>query len=94
MIKLKTPTGKAYYIQCTTWSDKKQDFFLSSDEVGYTKGLTLKRHSKKKKNRETISGPRAQREYVTYFNAANKNDHDSSFYLKSICKIRYYLGIF
>ena len=22
-IKLKTPTGKAYYIQCTTWCDKK-----------------------------------------------------------------------
>ena len=67
---------------------------MSSDEVGYTKGLTLKRHIKKKKNRETISGPRAQREYVTYFNAVENNDHDISFYSTTIRKIRYYFGIF
>ena len=24
VIKLMAPTGKAYYIQCTTWRDKKQ----------------------------------------------------------------------
>ena len=48
-IKLKTKTGKAYYIQCTTWRDKKQVCFLSLNEVGYTEGLTVKRYCKKNK---------------------------------------------
>ena len=93
-IKLKTMTGKACYIQYTTWYEKKQVRILSSNEVGYTEGLTVKRHSKKKKNQETITGPHAKRDYMTYFNAFDKNDHDSSFYLVTIRTIRYYLIIF
>ena len=27
VIKLKTAIGKTYYIQCTTWRDKKQGLF-------------------------------------------------------------------
>ena len=47
-IKLNTPTGKAYYIRCTTWGDKKQVWFLSSNEVGYTGGLTVKIYIREK----------------------------------------------
>ena len=89
-----TPTSKAYYIQCTTWRDKKQVWFLSSNEVGYTKGLTVKRHSKKKKKQDNIVGPRAQRNHVTYLNTVGRNDHDSFFSSATIQTIHYYLRIF
>ena len=62
VIKLKTLTGKAYYIKCTTWRDKNQVFFLILDEVGYTEGLNVKRHINKKNKQKTISGPSAQRD--------------------------------
>ena len=48
-INLKTPNGKMYYIQCTTWSNKKHVFALISNEVGYNEGLTVKINTKKKK---------------------------------------------
>ena len=91
---MKIQTGKAYYIQCKTWRDKKQVCFLSPNEVVYTEGLTVKRHGKKKNIRVNIAGPFAQRNYVTYFNAVDKNDHNSSFCLTTIRKIHYYLRIF
>ena len=94
VINLKTLTSKAYYIQCTTLRDKKQLCFLSPNEVGYTEEMTGKRHNKKKKKQEIISGPRTQRDYVTYFNAVDNNDHDISFYSTTIQKICYYLIIF
>ena len=34
VIKLKTKSGKHYYMQCTNWRDKKQICFLSSNDVG------------------------------------------------------------
>ena len=83
-IKLKTPTGKAYYIHCTTWCDNKQILFLILNEVGYTEGLTVKINSDKKKKQETISGPRTQSNYVTYFNAIDKNNYDRCFYSTTI----------
>ena len=49
---------------------------------------------RKKKKWETIAGPRAERYYMTYFNAFDKNDHDISFYLMTIRTTRYYLRIF
>ena len=66
---------------------------MSSNEVGYTEGLTVKIHTKKSNKRETIVGPHAQRDYVTYFNAVDNNDHDRSLYL-TIQKICYCLRIF
>ena len=62
--------------------------------MGYADGLNVKRHTKEKNNLETIACPRSQRDYVIYFNDVDKNDHNSSFYLTIIQKIRYYLRIF
>ena len=45
---------------------------MSSNEVGYTEGLTVKKYIRGEMNQETIEGPRAQREYVTYFNDVEK----------------------
>ena len=35
-INIKNQTGKAYFIQCTTWRERKQVLFLNLNEVGYT----------------------------------------------------------
>ena len=93
VLKLKTTTGKSYYLQCTTWRDKKQVYFLHNIEVGYSDGLSVKRHVKGKKGRVEIDGPKAQLEYVKYFNAVDRNDRDSADYSTSIRTNRYYLCI-
>ena len=93
VIELKTPTGKSYYLQCTTWRDKKQVCFLHNSQVGYSDGLSVKRHIKGKLGRVKIDGCRAQAEYVKYFNAVDRNDRDSADYSTSIRTIRYYLRI-
>jgi hypothetical protein len=48
VIKLKTHTGTDYYIQATTWRNKKQVFFLSNYQVGFGNGITVKRHMRGK----------------------------------------------
>ena len=80
-IKLKALSGKAFYMQCKTWRDKKQVLFLSLNEVGYTGGLTVKIYANKEKNQENITSPCSQRAWVKYFNDVDKNDQGSSFYL-------------
>eukprot|EP00956_Cyclotella_meneghiniana_P022021 scaffold40902_cov50-Cyclotella_meneghiniana.AAC.1 len=69
VLELKTPSGKKYYIQATTWRDKKQVCFLSSNEVGFSDGMSVKRHTKKRAQRDTIEAPRAQQDYSRFFNA-------------------------
>ena len=50
VLQLTEPTfGKKYYIQATTWRDKKQVCFLSTHVIGASVGLMVKRHSKRKK---------------------------------------------
>ena len=93
VIELKTPTGKSYYIQCTTWRDKKQVTFLHNSKVGFSDGMSVSRHVKGKAGRIVIDGPRAQAEYVKYFNAVDRNDRDSADYSTSIRTNRYYLRI-
>ena len=93
VIQMKTKTGKTYYIQCTTWRDKKQVCFLSSNRVGASEGLTVRRHTKKRKQREVLAAPRAQRDYVRFFAAVDRNDRDSSDYSTTIRTCRYYLRI-
>jgi hypothetical protein len=94
VIKMKTPTGKVYYIQATTWRDKKQVCFLSTNEVGFSDGSTVKRHTRRKATRDTIDSPRARDDYAEFFNAVDRNDRDSYDYSTSIRTNRYYLRIF
>lgn len=58
VIKLKSPTGKVYYLQCTTWRDTKQVCFLHNSEVGYSNGMSVMRHTKNDSFRVRINGPR------------------------------------
>lgn len=94
VLEMKTTTGKKYYIQATTWRDKKQVCFLSTNEVGFSDGMTVKRHTKKREKRDTIDAPRAQQDYSQFFNAVDRNDRDSSDYSTTIRTNRYYLRIF
>ena len=98
VLGLKTPTGKQFYVQATTWRDKKQVSFLSTNEVGFSSGRTVKRHTKKREKRDTIEAPRAQQDYAKYFNAVDRNDRDSADYSTTssttIRTNRYYLRIF
>ena len=48
VIKLKTPSGKNYYVQCTNWCDKEQVCFLGSNRVETSDGLSVKHHNKGK----------------------------------------------
>ena len=70
---MKTPRGKKYYIQATTWRDKKQVCFLSTNEIGFSDGMTVKRHTKKREKRDTIEAPRAQQDYAQFFNAQDRD---------------------
>ena len=90
-IELKSPSGVTYYVQATTWKDRKQVCFLSSNTVGFSDGGTVKRHARKKAKRDEIPAPMAQADYVKFFNAVDRNDRDSADYSTSIRTTRYYL---
>lgn len=57
VLKMETPDRRTYYIQCTTWRDKKQVCFLSTKQIGFSDGLTVKRHVKGQQLRTDIAGP-------------------------------------
>ena len=89
VIKLKALSRTVYYIQVTTWRDKKQVCFLSTSNIGFSNGYSVKRHVRGKREREIFDSVRAQAEYVKYFNAVDRNDRDSSDYSTSIRSNRY-----
>ena len=62
--------------------------------MGHSDVLKVKRHVKGENSRDTIDGTHAQKDYVTYFNAVDRNDRDSADYSTSIRTARYYLRIF
>jgi len=93
VLKVKTKNGKHYCIQCTTWRDKKQVCFLNTNQVGFSNGLSVKRHVKGQKKREEIAGPRAQSDYITFMNAVNRSNYDSADWSTTIRTNRYYLRI-
>jgi hypothetical protein len=73
-----------YYLQCTTWKDKKQISFLSNNKVGRSDGMTVQRRVRGKHMRDTITAPRAQADYVSNYNAIDRNDRDSANYSTTI----------
>ena len=42
VLKLKAPSGTTYYIQATTWRDKKQLCFVSTSDISFSNGLSVK----------------------------------------------------
>ena len=89
-----TTTMAQYHIQCTTWKDKKQVTFIHTNLVQNTGDITVKRHVKHKRYRLDIKAPAIQKDYATYFNAVDVNDHDSADYSVSIRTNRWYFRVF
>jgi hypothetical protein len=85
-------SGKELWIQATTWRDKKQVMFLSTNRVGASSGNTVSRRERGE-GRRIIDAPNAQQDYVTYFNGVDRTDRDSRDYSTSIRTNRYYLRI-
>ena len=83
---------KAYYMQCTTWKDKKQVMYLATNWVGFSQGLSSSMWKEKKC--ETILQPQAHAAYVWSMNGVDQNDQDSRDYSTSIHTNWWYLRIF
>ncbi len=83
---LKLHAGQTpYYVQSTTWKDKKQVSFLSTNKVGRSEGMSVQRRVRGKRTGDTISAPQAQADYVANYNAIDRNDWDSADYSTTIC---------
>ena len=93
VLELYTSTCKKFYVQCTTWKDKKQVCFLSTNEVGSSHGLSVRRYAKGRRKREHFAAPWAQKHYAKCFNAVDKTDRDGADYSTTIKTNRYYLRI-
>ena len=93
-LKIKTNNNRYYYIQCTTWRDKKQVMFIHTHVVGRSVGGEVMRYVKGRKRRVKLAAPRVQNDYATYYNVVDRNDRDSSGYTTSIKTNRFYLRIF
>ena len=94
IIEMKTFHAKKYYMQCTTWRDKKQVCFLSSNRVGVSEVLFAKRFSKGRKTTDIIAGPQAQADYMLVFSSMDKNNQVSTDYFTNVHTDRHYLIIF
>ena len=69
MIEISSANNNRYFIQCTTWRDKKQMMFLHTKLVGPSVAHQVKRHVKGKQQRVDLSAPSIQKEYAANFNA-------------------------
>ena len=95
VIKLATKHKKAFYIQATTWRDKKQVCFVNSHRTGtsHGKNITVRRGRKGSREKEVLAGTIAQREYAKWYAAVDRSDRDSADYSTTIQTHRFYLRI-
>jgi hypothetical protein len=91
VLEMKTSTGKRFFIQCTTWRDKKQVMFVHTNTIGRSYDNFVRRHVRGQQNRNVIRAPLSQKHYREHFNAVDINDRDSADYSTSIRTIRYYI---
>ncbi len=94
VVKQTAQAGKEYYIQCSTWRDKKQVMFIHTNQVRATYQHTVQRSVKGKRRQVTLSAPQCQHDYAENFNAVDRNDRDSADYTASIRTSRWYLRLF
>jgi hypothetical protein len=58
--------------------------FLSNNNVGWSEGMTVQRRAQGKSTCDSVDAPHAQADYVAKYNAVNRNDWDSAYYLTTI----------
>jgi len=93
-VKINLSKGSEYWIQCTTWQDKKQVMFLHTNTVGVSSALMVKCHVKGEKKSVILQTPASQKDYVKYFSAVDPNDLTSSNYSTSTCTNCWNLQLF
>ncbi len=54
VLKVHTKRNEHYFIQASTWKDRKQVMFLHTHVMGRSNGFSVKRNVKGKKNRVTF----------------------------------------
>jgi hypothetical protein len=54
VLEMTTPTGKLFYLQCTTWRDKKQVMFLHTNTIGRSSDNCVRRHVRGVRGRQVI----------------------------------------
>ena len=92
--KVRTQSGEEFWIQVTTWRDKKQVMFVHTHKIGRSDDVKVKRYVKGKKGRIELQGTESQKDYSVYFNAVDKNDRDSAENSTSLRTSRWYLRLF
>jgi hypothetical protein len=85
--------GRKFFIQCTTWKDKKQVMFLHTNTIGRSKDNHVRRHVRGQRDRNIIRAPLCLDTYSEWFNAVDRNDRDSADYSTTIRTNRYYILI-
>ena len=91
VLEMRTASGKLFYIQVTTWRDKKQVMFIHTNTIGRSINNFVRRHVRGERQRNVIRAPLAQKHYRENFNAVDINDRDSADYSTSIRTVRYYI---
>jgi hypothetical protein len=94
VVEQRTNTGKTFYIQCSTWKDKKQVMFLHTTDIGASKDYMVRRSERGSTGQRILRAPRSQGTYAMHFHAVDRNDRDSADYTVSIRTNRWYLRVF
>lgn len=91
VIPLKTSMGREYYIQSTTWQDKKHVMFIHT-----TQSVLWRKHTlwKDMSNTANFACPKIWEDYATYFNAIDCNDCESANFTTTFHTGCWYLCLF
>ena len=73
-VKQETKTGKTFYIQNSTWKDRKQVMFLHTTDIGTSKSHSVNLSTKGPCGQSTLQAPLCQANYVKHFHASREGN--------------------
>jgi hypothetical protein len=94
-VEQKTDAGKTYYVQCSTWKDKKQVMFAHTTDVGSSRGQhSVSRSVRGSTGQRILQTPMAQGNYAKHFHAVDRNDRGSADCTVTIRTNQWYMRVF
>jgi hypothetical protein len=85
---------KEFYVQATSWKDRKQVMFIHTTNIGSSRGKhTVRRGKRGHGGREVFPAPLSQLDYAENYAAVDRNDRDSSDWTTSMRTNRFYFRI-
>jgi hypothetical protein len=80
VVEQKTDTGKTFYIQCSSWKDKKQVPFLHTTDIATSQNYTVRRSERGHSGQSILRAPRSQAQgsYALHFYAVDRNNCDAA----------------